>query len=64
MSNIERRASGSLLASKSVSGATGKVMVVGGSAAIAVSLLASLIPFVGVMGVAALMIALGLFMWE
>lgn len=62
--DIEKRAAKSLLASKSVSGSAGKAMVVGGTATFVVTLLAGLIPFVGPLMAAAILVGLGLLMWE
>ncbi len=64
MSKELERATKGVLASKSTSGATGKVMVAGGSAAIALSVVAALIPFVGVLGLGIIMLVIGVFMWE
>lgn len=61
---LERRVAKGVLASKSVSGSAGKAMVVGGTSALAVTLLASIIPFLGALPLAIVLIALGLFMWE
>lgn len=64
MSNIERRVASSVLSTKSVSGAAGKGMAVAGGGAIALTILAGLIPFVGVFGLGVILLVLGLFMWE
>lgn len=63
MSIIKQGGSG-LMNSKSVSGMAGKGMVVAGTGAIVVSLLAALIPFVGVFGLGVALLLLGAFMWE
>lgn len=62
--SLERVAAKSLISSKSVSGVAGKGMVAVGSAAIITSLLAALIPFVGVLGVGLAFVVLGALMWE
>ena len=62
--DIEKRAAKSLLASKSVSGAAGKGMVVAGAGSLAVYFLAGLIPFVGPLLLAIAFIAFGAMMWE
>lgn len=64
MSNLERVAAKSLISSKSVSGAAGKGMVAVGSTAIALSVLAAVIPFVGVLGLGIVLVVLGALMWE
>lgn len=64
MNEIEKRVAKSVLATNSVSGAVGKGMTVAGGGAIALTLLAGLIPFVGVFGLGVILLALGLFMWE
>jgi len=61
---LEVRAAKSLLASKSVSGTAGKGMVVAGGSAIALSVLAAFIPFVGVLGLGVILLVLGGFLWE
>lgn len=61
---LERMVGKSVMSSKSVSGAAGKGLVVGGGAAIALTFLAALIPFVGVFGLGVVMLVLGAFMWE
>jgi len=63
-SDIERRAAKSLLASKSLSGSAGKAMVVGGASTLALTFLAGLIPFVGPVLAAIVVIGLGLALWE
>jgi len=64
MNEIERRVSKSLVSGNSVSGTAGKGLAVAGGGAIALSLLAGLIPFVGVLGLGVILLVLGLFMWE
>lgn len=65
MSNsLERVAGKSLLSSKSASGVAGKGMVAVGSTAIVLSVLAAIIPFVGVLGLGVVLIVLGALMWE
>ena len=64
MSKSLERVGRGVLASKSPSGAAGKAMVVGGSAAIALSVLASIIPFVGVFGLGVILLLIGALMWE
>lgn len=61
---IERRVAKSIVASKSVSGAAGKGLVLGGTTVLAVTFLAALIPFVGVTVLALAMIGLGFAFWE
>lgn len=64
MSNLVRAAQKSVVSSKSVSGATGKGLVVAGAGGIALTILAGLIPFVGVFGLSIIFLVLGFFMWE
>lgn len=61
---MERKVARSVVVSKSISGAAGKGMVLAGSGAIALSVLAALIPFVGVLGLGVVLIVLGALMWE
>lgn len=65
MSNeLMRSTAKTVTQSKSVSGAAGKGLVVAGTGAIALSMLAALIPFVGVMGLGILFLVLGAVFWE
>lgn len=54
----------SLVQSSSVSGAAGKGMVAAGTGGIALTMLATLIPFVGVFGLSIVLLVLGLMFWE
>jgi hypothetical protein len=62
--SIEKYKGSSLMRSQSVSGMAGKGLVAAGSGAIVLSALAALIPFVGVLGLGVILLALGAFMWE
>lgn len=62
--SLERVAAKSLLSSKSTSGVVGKGLVGTGSVAIALSVVAAFIPFVGVLGLGILLVVLGALMWE
>lgn len=53
-----------LTKSESVSGAVGKGMVAAGTGGIALTLAASLIPFLGVFGLSLVLLVLGAFFWE
>ena len=64
MNELQVRTAKSILASKSVTGAAGKTMVVGGAGSLAVYFLAGLIPFVGPVLAAVILIGFGLFLWE
>lgn len=63
-SALEKRVAKGILATPTVSGAVGKGMTVAGGGAIALTVLAGLIPFVGVFGLGVILLVLGLFMWE
>jgi hypothetical protein len=54
----------SIMQSNSISGAAGKGMVVFGAGGLLLTVLAGLIPFIGVLGVSAIFIVLGFFMAE
>ena len=62
--SLMKPSKGGILASKSVSGAAGKGMVVAGVGGILLTFLAALIPFVGIVGVSVILIALGIFLAE
>lgn len=62
--SIEKYKSSSLMRSQSASGMAGKGLVAAGSGAIVLSVLAALIPFVGVLGLGIIFLVLGAFMWE
>jgi hypothetical protein len=64
MSNLVKESSKSLMSSKSTSGAVGKGMVLAGGSYLMLSFVIGLIPFVGPVLAAAILIGLGLFMWE
>lgn len=64
MSNIVKATQKSIVSSKSVSGAAGKGMVVAGAGGLLITLLAGLIPFLGVVGVSVLLVIFGFLMWE
>lgn len=64
MSRELEKISRGVLVSKSASGVAGKGMVAVGSGAIVLSLLAALIPFVGVLGLGIVFVVLGALMWE
>lgn len=54
----------SLAKTGSVSGTAGKTMVGAGAGALGLSVLAGLIPFVGVVGLSVIFIIIGILMWE
>ena len=60
---VEKR-NGGVLASQSTSGAVGKGLVAVGGSAIVLSVLAALVPFVGVLGLGVIFVVLGMFLWE
>jgi hypothetical protein len=64
VSNLVKATQRAVVQSKSVSGAAGKGLVVGGGSAIAVTLLAAFLPFFGVLSLSIVMVVLGIFMWE
>lgn len=64
MSSIEKRAATSIMQSKSVSGAAGKAMIVGGGATLAIGGIALMLPIITWWMLALAMVGIGVFIAE
>ena len=60
----KRSADKGIMRSKSPSGAAGKMLVFAGVSAMSLTVVASLLPFVGVFALGIVLVLAGAFMWE